>query len=270
MADGPARERPGDPIGEDVPNAARMYDYFLGGASNFAADRRLADEVAATMPGAVALARANRRFLQDAVSRCLDLGVRQFLDLGSGIPTVGNVHEIAHARDPDTRVAYVDHEPVAVAHARLLLADQRRVTVTHADLRDTDAVLRAPGVRMLLDLAEPVALLTVAVFHFVPDRDDPAAILARYREAVPTGSPLIFSHVSADYPDDPGLVAQAEQASRRFAHSTTPTHLRTRAELHDLLGGFDLQPPGLVDVARWSDAGAAPLGGYAAFATAGA
>ena len=184
---------------EDRPNLARMYDYLLGGSRNFAADRDLADRMIINSPWVVAGARANRACLARMVRHCLlDLGITQFLDLGCGIPATGPVHEIAHALAPGARIAYVDHDPVVVAYARDLLVDEPTITVTHADLRDPPAVLSAPGVAGLLDLNEPVAVLMLAVLHFVADADDPAGLVACYRSALASGSALGLTHVALD------------------------------------------------------------------------
>lgn len=234
-------------------NAARMYDYFLGGAHNFAIDRERAGAVIAVHPGAVELARANRAFLGRAVGWCLDTGIRQFLDLGSGVPTVGNVHEIAHAYDPASRVAYVDFEPVAVAHAEELLAGLASTTITRADIRDPDAVLAAPGVAGLLDFSRPVALLAVSVLHFVHDPWDLGAILRSYVEPLVPGSAFALTHASDDH-DDPELARQMTDAIASYGSSATPGLSRSRAELHRLvaeLPGFELVAPGIVDNIDW-------------------
>ena len=210
---------------------------------------------------------ANRAFLGRAVGWCLARGIDQFLDLGSGVPTVGNVHEIALARRPDTRVAYVDFEPVAVAHARELIEGLHGVTVTRADMRGPDHVLAAPGVHDLLDLTRPVALLTVAVLHFVPDPALPA-ILARYREALAPGSVHVITHGSADH-DDPELAARTRAIQDGYRGSATEVVLRSRPEIAALLGSHGPVAPGMVDIVDRpeSDPGARPTGGYAAVAT---
>jgi trans-aconitate methyltransferase len=250
----------------DRANAARIYDYMLGGAYNFAVDRDQAAKILAQNPDMDYVCRANRDFLRRAVEWCLDQGVVQFLDLGSGVPTVGNVHEIALARRPDARVAYVDFEPVAVAHARELIAGQEQVSVTRADMRDIDGVLGAPGVRDLLDLTRPVALLTVAVLHFVPDPLLPA-ILGRYRDALAPGSVHVITHGSADH-DDPDLAARTRAIQDGYRGSATEVVLRSRSEITEVLGGLELVPPGMVDIVDWPTArpGERPTGGYAAIA----
>jgi SAM-dependent methyltransferase len=230
----------------DVPNPARMYDYFLGGSHNFAADRTTAAQVEATVPWIIAAVRANRLFLNRAVRFCVDDGVDQFLDLGSGIPTVGHVHEVAQEAAPQARVAYVDVEPVTVASAAALLAGNPRTSITAADMRDPDAVLDAPGVRDLLDLSRPVALLTVAVLHYLTDEDDPVGLVERYRRRLAPGSLHVLSHPTADH--DPSPVAGATRVYRTTA---TPMTVRPRHRIEEMLRGTELVAPGLVDATQW-------------------
>ncbi|MGH3977785.1 MAG: SAM-dependent methyltransferase [Pseudonocardiaceae bacterium] len=234
----------------DVPSPARMYDYFLGGAQNSAADRASAEEAIARFPNVARTAQANRSFLGRAVRYCLETGIDQFLDLGSGIPTVGNVHEVAHAVNPDARVAYVDCEPVAAIHARHLLRDTSGVTITEADLRQPDVVLGSPGVAGLLDFTRPVALLTVSVLHFIDDLDDPWGIVARYRRALPPGSALVLSHVSDDQPDEE-LAAAVRAVNEIYRRTTTAGGPRDRAAIEAMFAGFTLVEPGLVDLVHW-------------------
>jgi S-adenosyl methyltransferase len=233
-------------VDPEVPNAARMYDYFLGGSHNFAADRAAAEQVKAAVPYAVDVARANRFFLHRAVRFCLDEGIDQFLDLGSGIPTVGNVHEAAQASDPAARVAYVDNEPVTVASAAALLENNPLATVTMADVRDPDAVFAAPGVHDLLDLARPVALLMVAVLPFVADEDDPVGLAERYRARLAPGSLHVLSHGTADH--DPADLHAMADVYRTTANPVTP---RTRDQVAAMLRGTELVEPGLVDATEW-------------------
>ncbi|MDR7304294.1 SAM-dependent methyltransferase [Haloactinomyces albus] len=232
------------------PNAARMYDYYLGGDAHFAADREAADRALARFPHAAGSARANRAFLDRAVRACLQKGIRQFLDLGSGVPTVGNVHEIAHHHDPEARVAYVDNEPVAVAHGDRLMAENPLVTVTLADLRNPREVLAAPGVAGLLDFRQPVAVLMVAVLHFVSDEADPTGIVATYREALPAGSALVLSHISDDQPTEE-LAAPHRAVAEVYRTSSTPAHLRDYPAIAALFTGFEVLAPGVVDARHW-------------------
>ncbi|WP_211366969.1 SAM-dependent methyltransferase [Pseudonocardia kunmingensis] len=233
-------------VDPDVPNAARMYDYYLGGSHNFAADRAAAERVKAAFPFAVEGARANRFFLQRAVRFCAEQGIDQFLDLGSGIPTVGNVHEAARAIDPRARVAYVDNEPVTVASASALLGDDPLATISMADIRDPAAVLDAPGVRDLLDLSRPVALLTVAVLHFIGDEDGPAEMLRSYRGHLVPGSVHVLTHARAD--EDPD---EATAVSNAYRSTANPLTIRSRDEVLALFGDTELVEPGVVDATEW-------------------
>ncbi|ANY06178.1 SAM-dependent methyltransferase [Pseudonocardia sp. HH130630-07] len=243
------RPEPGLEPDLDRANAARMYDYLLGGSLNFAVDRDAAENALAHYPHLRDVAQSNRRFLGRAVRWCLDDGVHQFLDLGSGIPTAGNVHEIAHRSDPAARVAYVDNEPVAVQASRTVVADLDTVSITRADLRTPAAVLGAPTVTGLLDLDRPVAVIAVAVLHFVPG--DLAELLDAYRAVLAPGSVVVLSHSSDDV-DDPALARQVREAAATYANTSTSATLRTRAEIVAALGGADrLVGPGLVDVVDW-------------------
>jgi SAM-dependent methyltransferase len=242
------------PAGVDtsVPSMARAYDYLLGGGHNFAADRQLADAAERIMPGARQIARLNRSFLRRAVLYLVESGVRQFLDVGSGVPTVGNVHEIAQAADPRCRVVYADKDPVAVAHSELLLAGNDQAAVIEADFQDPEDVLGRPETRRLLDLDEPVGLLAVMMLHFVPDSWDPAAILARYRKALAPGSYVVLSHVTADQRPD-----QIAEAADMIARSSSPDQLtyRSHAEVLRFFDGLELIEPGVVGCGLWHPGG---------------
>ncbi|MFB9429120.1 SAM-dependent methyltransferase [Streptoalloteichus tenebrarius] len=234
----------------DRPSAARVHDYWLGGSHNFAVDRELAERAERIVPELPAAMREYRAFLRRAVRFCLDSGVRQFLDLGSGIPTVGNVHEVARAVDPAVRVVYVDRDPVAVSHSRVMLADVPDVDVLHADLRDPERVLDSPEVAGLLDLDHPVAVLMVSSLHFVPDSDDPAGVIGRYREAMAPGSHLVLAHATGD--SDARLVGeQAARVAALYRRSADCLTLRSRAEVTALLTGFALVEPGVTRVPDW-------------------
>lgn len=237
------------PEGIDVgtPNVARMYDYFLGGAHNLEVDRIAARQAIEIMPQIVPTARANRAFLRRAVRACLDLGIRQFLDLGSGIPTVWPIHEIAHRVDPAARVAYVDNDPIAVAHTEMLLADVPAVTITDADITDPDEVLAAPGVTDLLDFGRPVAVVAAAVLHFVTDERGPHRILTTYRDAAVSGSMLVFSHGAVDH-DQPDRMDAIRDHYRNTSH---PLQRRTHPQIAALLDGWHVLDPGLVDANAW-------------------
>jgi hypothetical protein len=229
----------------DRPNAARVYDYFLGGSHNLAADREMAARILTVLPDAALVAQANRAFLRRAVLYCVEAGIRQFLDLGSGIPTVGNVHEVAQRAAPDSRVVYVDIEPVAVAQSRAILAGNSRVAVLQADVRDPDRILGDPVLQGLLDLARPVAVLMAAVLPFVADADDPWRIVARFRDAVSSGSYLVISQGTADARPE---FTKVEEYYRSIA---TPAVVRTRDQVARFFTGLELVDPGMVFVQQW-------------------
>ena len=237
----------------DTPNAARLYDYYLGGAHNFAADREKAHEVMALWPNVVPVARRNRAFVRRVVQHALGAGITQFLDLGSGVPTVGNVHEIALARNPEARVVYCDHERVAFAHSQLLLERRKlgdRVGVIREDMRDVDRVLGGSDVSRLLDLSRPVCVLMVAVLHFVGPEDDPGGLVDRYRRALPAGSWFAASHIASDA----APAEQREQIDRfaqAYATTSSPLHVRDREEFAGWFTGFDLLDPGVSFLPDW-------------------
>jgi len=229
------------------PSVARMYDYYLGGYHNFAVDRAAAQQMIAAVPEAPLMAQANRAFLRRAVRFLVDAGVRQFLDVGSGIPTVGNVHEIAQQQAPDARVVYVDTDPVAVAHSREILAGNDLATAVQEDLRRPREILDHPEVRKLIDLDAPVAVMIVAVLHFVPDSDDPAGCIRTIRDALAPGSYLTLSQAS-----DEGRPAQErDDAVAIYRRTDSPLAVRDRAELTRFFEGFDLVEPGVVWVPQW-------------------
>jgi SAM-dependent methyltransferase len=230
----------------DIPSASRMYDYYLGGCHNFAADRELAERALAVMPDGRRLAQVNRAFLRRAVRFCAEAGVDQFLDLGSGIPTLGNVHEVAQQASPGARTVYVDTDPVAVAHSQAILAGNDRATVIQHDLRRPEEILADPRLRGQLDLTRPVALLAVAVLHFVQDDADPAGVLARFRAALPSGSMLVISHgTDENRPEDAAKVVAL------YRGTANPLKMRSRAEVSALFDGWELVEPGLVCAPLW-------------------
>ncbi|MCW6003699.1 SAM-dependent methyltransferase [Micromonospora sp. CPCC 205371] len=231
----------------DRPSPARIYDYMLGGLHNFAVDRQMAEQVIAVAPEVRLAAHANRGFLRRAVEHLAGAGVRQFLDLGSGIPTVGNVHEAAHRVAPDARVVYVDVDPVAVAHSRAIVAEEEQVTVIQADIRDIDRVLDAPELHAQLDLKEPVAVLLVGVLHFIPDSDAPAAMVARLVDTIAPGSYLAISQVTTP----PQTLTPEQQAAAERYTKANPVAMRTRDEIAGFFAGLEMIDPGLVDPARW-------------------
>ncbi len=230
----------------EQPSAARMYDYYLGGTHNFAADRKAAEAIIAAIPDVADGCRANRAFLQRVVHELAEVGVRQFVDIGSGIPTVGNVHEVAQKVAPDARIVYVDIDPVAVLHARQLLSGNDRVVVIQQDMREPAKIFTHPEVTALIDLNQPIAVLLMAVLHFVPDEQDPKGILAAVREALPAGSYLALSHGVKDVRQQ-----EASDAQRVYHRTANPLTVRTKHEVTGLFGGYDILEPGVVYVSQW-------------------
>jgi len=240
-------------ISADRPSVARLYDFFLGGHHNFAADRELGRRLLSVEPNARQIVAENRAFLGRAVRFLLASGVRQFIDLGSGIPTQENVHEIAQRGAADARVVYVDNDPVAVAHSRQILGANPLVTVVGADLRDPAAVLGHQKVRDLIDFGLPVGVLMITVLHFVPDSDDPEGIVAGFAAALAPGSYLAISHATQEAV--PGTVAQVQDL---YKSTTAAAHPRTSAEILRFFAGFELVEPGLVYLPLWRPDGAPP------------
>lgn len=229
------------------PNVARVYDYYLGGSHNFAVDREMARKAIEMWPDLPRIIRANRAFLRRSVRYLAGNGVRQFLDLGSGMPTAGSVHEVARTVTPDARVAYIDFDPVVNAHARMILKGDDRTTAVNTDLRDPAAVLSHPDVRRLIDLSEPVGVLMVAVLHFVPDSDHPAEIIQGYRDVLVPGSHLVITHASQD-----GQTADKAGDHRQlYAQTATPMTMRSYDAILDLFDGWSLVEPGLVRMPLW-------------------
>ncbi|OAR23216.1 hypothetical protein A8W25_27330 [Streptomyces sp. ERV7] len=245
-------ERPAwAPTGIDisVPSVSRIYDYYLGGSHNFEVDREAARKAMEFIPGLPKVMQANRAFMRRAVRFALDQGVTQFLDIGSGIPTFGNVHEVAQSGAPEARVVYVDHDPVAVAHSRAVLEGNERAGVVAADLRKPQDILSSPEVGRLLDLERPVALLLVAVLHFVEDADDPRAAVAALRDALAPGSLLILTH--AAYEGIPLSEDRAGGAVGVYRTIRNPLVMRTSEEIATFFDGFEMVAPGLVQMPMW-------------------
>lgn len=237
----------------DRPNAARIYDYLLGGTANWAIDRVFGDEAIKNLPIVRTLAQINREFLGRAVAYCARQGVTQFLDIGSGVPTVGNVHEVADEARPGTRCVYVDIEPVAVAHSRVLLekhGDPSRHAVVQADMADVETVWQAALDSRVLDPERPIALLMVALLHFVPPERKAHAAVEAYRELLPPGSHLVISHATdAGVPDD--LLDQLHVLAAQYEKSSTPVCFRTPEEIAAFFGDFAVVDPGLVWLPQW-------------------
>ncbi len=241
----PAHPVPGA-IDVTRPHPARMYDYYLGGKDHWPADKEAAERILSLAPEVGAIARANRDFLRRAVTYLArDKGVTQFLDIGTGIPTAPNVHQAAAACASGTRVVYADNDPVIHAHANALLTGTGTTRIILADLRDPAVILE--GARGFLDFTQPVALLLVAIMHFIPDAEDPAGIIAAYRDALPPGSYLALSHGTSDFHDAEVTGA----ATSAYDHATAPLVLRPRAAIEALLGGFTTEPPGQVQAPLW-------------------
>lgn len=235
-----------DGVDVTVPNVARAYDYFLGGYHNFAVDREFVARVEAVMPGFGLAAHANRAFLGRCVRWLAKAGVHQFLDIGSGIPTLGNVHEVAQEVAPDSRVVYVDLDPVAVAHGQAILSDNPRALSIEADLRRPAEILYHPQVLDLLDFSQPVAVLLMAVLHFVVDDDGPAGIVGQIRDCLAPGSYIAISHVT-----DADHKQEIEKIRQLYDHTPTPGQPRTQKQIEELLAGLEIVEPGVVEVADW-------------------
>ena len=232
-----------------VPSVSRMYDYYLGGSHNFEVDREAARRAMEFMPGLPKVMQANRAFMRRAVRYAADQGVSQFLDVGSGIPTFGHVHEVAQAARPGARVVYVDHDPVAVAHSQAVLEGNDDAGVVAADLRKPQEILRSPEVERLIDLNQPVALLLVAILHFVDDDDDPHGAVAELREALAPGSLLVLTHAS--YEGIPLPPERAGGAVDVYEDIRNPLIMRSRDEIARFFEGYDMVEPGLVAMPHW-------------------
>jgi SAM-dependent methyltransferase len=232
----------------NVPNVARVYDCLLGGKDNFAADREAAARLLEAVPGAAVAARENRAFLGRAVRYLAEeTGVRQFLDIGAGLPTARAVHEIVRGAVPMPRVVYADYDPVVVRHAEALAWGVPGVDVIRADLRQPRDLLSYLTWRHLIDLAQPVAIMLVAVLHFVEDHEDPWAVVNCYKDLMAPGSYLVISHVTADHLSGDA----ARQAQAVYAGASAPGSARTREQVAGFFAGLDMVPPGLVNVSGW-------------------
>lgn len=231
----------------NAPSAARVWDYFLGGSHNFTVDRQVADAAIAMKPDMPELARTVRVYLHRAVEAIAQAGVKQFLDIGAGIPTVGAVHEVARAVHPDAAVVYVDHDPIAVAHSQALLRDDPYASAVRGDLREPENILADEQVRAALDFRQPIGLLLCGVLHFVADDYDPAGIVATLGSALAPGSFLAVQHATND-----AQPAETVEMLRMWnANSPEPMYWRSRGQIVELFGGFELLEPGVVFLPMW-------------------
>lgn len=235
------------PLELRTPSVARMYDYLLGGKDNLAIDRERAEEAVEADPLFPGVVRENRAFLGRAVRFLTDeCGVDQFLDIGTGLPTQDNVHQIAQRINPASRVVYVDNDPVVLAHGRALLANDDKTTVVQADLRDPQAILNHPEVQRLLDFDRPIGLLLLAILHFVPEKNEPQKIMDELRAALPSGSYLAITHGSPDL--RPDVVHKLEEI---YSRTASPALARSREQVMAFFGDFELVEPGLTWVPWW-------------------
>jgi hypothetical protein len=230
----------------DIPSSARIYDYFLGGKNNYAADRDAGDQITARLPNIREAAQVNRAFVRRVVRYLVNqAGLRQLIDIGTGMPTPENVHEVAVAANPATRVVYVDHDPVVLAHARNMLQGTPEAVIIGHDVRAPADLLADPELRRLIDFAEPVGVLLVSILHFLADTDDPAAIIGELLAPFPAGSYVALTHVTAD------ATAQVRAAARVYDAATTRMFVRSREEVLALVPGLDVVKPGLVWTPQW-------------------
>jgi hypothetical protein len=242
-------------IDTSKPHPARMYNAYLGGNDNYPADRAAVRQIQRDFPEVRAIAVANRAFMQRVVRfLATEAGIRQFLDIGTGIPSAGNVHEVAGRAAPDARVVYVDNDPIVHVHANALLTGSGTTGIVLADLRDPAAILASPQLREVIDFTRPVAVLLVAILHFIKDEEDPAGIVATLRDALPPGSYLVLSHGTQDFHPPGG----ADMAAAAYKNATAPLVLRTHEQVSAFFNGFDLLEPGLVQAPLWRPEGRRP------------
>jgi hypothetical protein len=230
----------------DIPSAARVYDYLLGGKDNYPADRAVAESMIAQLPNVRLAVQWNRAFLRRVVRYLVgEAGIRQIIDIGAGLPTVGNTHEIALLADPRTKVVYVDHDPVVLAHARHMLQGIPNAVIIEHDLLEPDAILADPVLRGLIDFGAPAAFLYLSILHFVSDEADPAGIIARLLDPFPAGSHVAISHATPD------TVPEVSDVERVFDEATEQAHVRTRADVKQLVAGLEIVEPGLAWPPEW-------------------
>ncbi len=230
----------------DIPSAARVYDYLLGGKDNYPADRAVAESMIAQLPNVRLAVQWNRAFLRRVVRYLInEAGIRQIVDIGAGLPTVGNTHEIARDASAEVRVVYVDHDPVVLAHARNMLQGIANTAIIEQDLLDPDAILADPVLLDLIDFSQPVAFLYLSILHFVSDESDPAGLIARLLDPFPGGSHVAISHATPD------TVPEVNDVERVFDEATERAHVRTRAGVAKLVGGMEIVEPGLAWPPEW-------------------
>ncbi len=236
-----------DDVPLDRPNVARMWDYFLGGGHNFAIDRQAAEQAIKLYPDMPLVAQVTRGFLRRAVHFLLEQGVDQLLDIGSGIPTAGNVHEIAQRINPAARVVYIDFDPIAIVHSKAILRGVANAVAVQGDARRPEEIVGHPEVRNGLDWTRPIGMLAIAMFHFVPDDAQALSIVQALCDAVPSGSYLALTHATGDGVDQ----ASAEQGEQLYKRTSAALHFRTHDQIAGLLEGLDLVEPGVVYVPLW-------------------
>jgi S-adenosyl methyltransferase len=233
---------------------ARMYDYYLGGQDNYEVDREAAQRVIDAVPDVIPSAVANREFLRRAVRFVAGTGIRQFVDIGTGMPTPPNPYDIARSVSPDVNMAYVDNDPIVAVHAEARLTSSENTGFFLADIREPRGILEHPALGKLIDLGQPLALMILAVLHFVTDDEDPHRIVGELREALPAGSLLILSHVTADFHEG----AFPSEVRAVYDRATASLHPRTKAQVAKLFDGFEMVKPGLVQVPLWRPDGPVP------------
>ncbi|WP_329454031.1 SAM-dependent methyltransferase [Streptomyces sp. NBC_01497] len=239
------------------PHPARMYDYYLGGRDNYEIDREAAQRVIDLFPDIVPMARGNRRFMHRAVRYMVQSGIRQIIDIGTGIPTAPNTHQVAHEVSPEVRVAYVDNDPIVATYAGAHLLGATHTGLFLGDLRDPDGILKHPIISKLIDFGQPVGLMLVAVLHFIRDDEDPAGLVAAYRDALPAGSHLVLSHTTGDFHRLDGDAGEARDVYRDRGATATLT-LRSHDQVLGFFDGFELVEPGLVQPPLWRPDGPVP------------
>jgi hypothetical protein len=234
-------------IDPKTPSVARMYDYYLGGKDNFASDREAAEKVMKALPNVRHVARENRAFLGRAVRFLAERGIHQFIDIGTGLPTGKNVHQVALDVAPDSRIVYIDNDPIVLVHARALLADNAQTSVIDGDLHDPKSLTEHPEIRAHIDFDKPFAIILCAIVHFVGDDEEAAGIVTYLRETLPPGGALVLSHGFKGEINDEAI-ARAEEV---YSHTKGALKVRDRDRINEYFTGLDLVEPGVVHVGSW-------------------